>query len=104
MQAEMSQIRANDYCMFLCSGARLPTKDEYVALSRAMGSVSPEEGAVDYDVNHYDRGMVLGMRDRVFWSGSVLPFAYDQAYSFDGNSGAVSCDIRFLRNSVRCVF
>ncbi len=105
----MDQRDAVAYCAGLGGGSRLPTKDEYIALSRAMGSRQPvvydDHGhqRADYDVAGYNRNLIPDMNNRWFWSASVHPQDEDGAFDFDGNVGEVSLDNRDYNVSVRCV-
>ena len=100
----MSQPNSVNYCAGLGGGARLPTKDEYIALSRAMGSRDPEgdpEGAV-FDIA-YKGYLIPDMHGRSFWSASVAPFPYSEgAFCFVGYDGRIGIT-HTQYGPVRCV-
>ena len=100
---EMSQRDAVAYCASLGGGARLPTKDEYIALSRAMGSRQPDFHAPGYDVNGYHRNLIPDMDYQWFWSESVHPQNDVYAFVFISNAGDVNYYGLDGIFSVRCV-
>jgi hypothetical protein len=81
---------AIEFCRNLGGGARLPTKEEYEALIRAM---SPG--------GRYNPDLLPDMRGRWFWSSG--PNGFDDAWKFYGNLGNVSIGYRSVRIHVRCV-
>jgi hypothetical protein len=105
----MNQQDAVAYCAGLGGGARLPSKDDYVALSRAMGSRQPVyfedngNGRADYDTAGYNRNLIPDMNGRFFWSASVFPRYDDHALGFGGDGGSVGYGYRGDGKSVRCV-
>lgn len=99
----MKQGDADAYCTGLGGGARLPTKDEYITLARAMGSVQPECGAPDYDVAGYNRHLIPDMINRVFWSSSFPPRCGDSAFVLYGVGGYLYACRCCFSESVRCV-
>lgn len=89
----MNHADAVQFC--LAHGGRLPTKEEYEALGRAMGRGRP---------GGYDRNRIAGMDARWFWSGSVHPDNADGAFFFSGNFGSVASDYRdYADGSARCL-
>ena len=58
----MNWDAADRFCRALGDGARLPTREEYEALGRAMGRP-----------NNYRSDMIADMRQNWFWSSSVNP-------------------------------
>jgi hypothetical protein len=99
----MNQRDAVAYCAGLGGGARLPTKDEYIALSRAMGSRQPDYNALGYDLAGYNRNLIPDMNNRWFWSASVHPQNDGNAFNFRGTYGEVYHYNRGNYGSVRCV-
>ncbi len=124
----MNQKDAVAYCTGLGGGSRLPTKDEYIALSRTMGSSQPdpywrayEGGNIhpddpdlpayelesfepgDLDVAGYRRDLIPNITGRWYWSASTQPI-HDRATVFRGNSGSVSYEeLGNIGGSVRCI-
>ncbi len=98
----ISQPDAIIYCAIL--GARLPTKEDYVELSRLMGSEQPIWGLLNYDVAGYNSDLVSDMNGRFFWSSSVRPNVFGSAFGFGGSSGFVGFDYVDNEKSVRCVW
>ncbi len=102
----MSQKDAKTYCKDLGDGsARLPTKNEFIALSKAMGSSQPDSLEPGYDVKNFKRMLIL---DRVFsvawfWSESVDPQNDRLGFYFSAIDGSVTADSVGYRGSVRCV-
>ncbi|MEO5969125.1 MAG: hypothetical protein ABIQ95_04295 [Bdellovibrionia bacterium] len=90
---EMNWDAANRFCRDLGDGARLPTKEEYGALGRAMGRP-----------NNYNPDMIADMRGNWFWSSSVHPGYLHYYYVFYGNDGDID-DARRVNDvgAVRCV-
>ena len=89
--SRMNHHDAINFCLGLGGGSRLPTREEYEALSRAM------------TVNgHYDRNRIPDMSDKWFWSASLHP-NHDSACNFNGDNGNFyDGDLRD-ESSVRCV-
>ena len=99
----MNHEDAVAYCAGLGGGARLPTKDEYIALSRAMGSRQPDYYAPRMDADGYNRNLIPDMNRRTFWSASVLPQYGVFNFYFGGDDGYVNYYDRADSKSVRCV-
>jgi hypothetical protein len=99
----MDQRDAVAYCAGLGGGSRLPTKDEYIALSRAMGSRQPDYNALGYDLAGYNRNLIPDMNNRWFWSASVHPQNDGNAFNFNSDFGRVGSYSRDYGKSVRCV-
>ncbi|MEO7162247.1 MAG: hypothetical protein ABI041_04960 [Bdellovibrionia bacterium] len=76
------------FCKTLGRGSRLPTREEYEALGRAMGYP-----------NEYDDDLLPDMSGNMFWSSS--PYGKGSAWYFSGAS--VNNYVRDSYNSVRCV-
>jgi len=92
------------YCAGRLGGnSRLPTKDEYNALSRAMGSRQPDYEAPGFDVAGYNRNLIPGMNNQWFWSASARPRYGGYAFGFNGFHGVVDDYYRYDYGSVRCV-
>ncbi len=90
---KMNQPSAEEFCQNLGGGARLPTREEYEALARAMGAP-----------NHYDRNVIPDMVNNWFWSSSIHPSDAFYFYYFYGNGGGIYLGHRsFQDSSVRCV-
>ncbi|MEO5969411.1 MAG: DUF1566 domain-containing protein [Bdellovibrionia bacterium] len=81
---------AGGFCRGLGDRARLPTREEYEALGRAMGRP-----------NNYDPDMIADMRGNYFWSSS--PNGNNSAWGFNGCSGGVENYGRGFHGAVRCV-
>jgi hypothetical protein len=93
VERKMNHDQAVAYCRD--QGARLPTKEEYEALGRAMGRDERGKG--------YQRNLIPEMEDRWFWS-SLYGLGDDFAYYFYGNFGSVGYVFRNgIYGSVRCV-
>jgi len=92
---EMDHYDAEKYCQGL--GTRLPTKEEWEALSRAMTIPSGK----------YNPELLPGTKDKSFWSSSVSPNDADFACSFYGSNGNVDLYGAYSRKDgyywVRCV-
>ncbi len=58
----MDQRDAVAYCASLGGGARLPTKDEYIALSRAMGVRQPDFTAPGFNLDGYNVNLISDMK------------------------------------------
>ena len=113
----MAQPNAVNYCEGLGGGARLPTKDEYIALSRAMGSRQPlmatdiNNPRTDFSLNGYQRNLMPDltpdMNDAYFWSASPEPvnasLGLNGAFYFSGGTGHVYMDAGHSPFFVRCV-
>ena len=100
----MNQQGAVAYCASRGGGARLPTKDEYIALSRAMGSRQPDRSAPGYDSAGYNVNLIPDTNNRWFWSASRRPRNDDGAFYFAGNVGGINYfSSRIGYSSVRCV-
>lgn len=101
----MNQSEAVAYCTGLGGGSRLPTKDEYIALSRAMGSKQPFYHAPGFDVAGYDGNLIPDMDRKIFWSVAVHPLAADFGCVFGSGVGIVGYDYSYSDTefSVRCV-
>lgn len=85
---------ADRFCRGLGGGARLPTREEFEWLGRAMGRP-----------NHYRSDMIADMRRRWFWSSSVKERDPGHYYYFNGDSGVISDTFgRNRHGSVRCVY
>ncbi len=100
------QLRQRDavaYCAGLGGGSRLPTKDEYIALARAMGSRQPDYHAPGFDSAGYDKSLIPDLINRNFWTASVDPQYDDRAFNFIGSEGYIYHDNRGSIESVRCV-
>jgi hypothetical protein len=88
---------ADAFCRGLGDGARLPTREEYVALGTAMGYP-----------NRYNPDMIADMRGNWFWSSSVPPRspgyeADPHAATLDGSRGGIVYQSLRYELSVRCV-
>jgi hypothetical protein len=87
---EMNWQEAINYCANLGGGARLPTTDEYGALSRAMSLG-----------RHYNANLLPDTLQKWFWSSS--PHGENLAHYFNGFDGNVYHRYRISDFSVRCV-
>jgi hypothetical protein len=89
---KMDQRDAESFCRSLGRGSRLPTKEEFEALSRVMslgGTYTPD--------------LFPGTIGHLFWSSSVDSRYADSAFYFNGNGGNL---VSYRRNDydfVRCV-
>ncbi len=99
----MNQRDAVAYCAGLGGGARLPTKDEYIALGQAMGGRYPEWEGFGYHVPGYARNLIPDMHNRLFWSASLTRQEHGDAFFFNGYYGNVDQYSRDYDRSVRCV-
>jgi len=99
----MGYQEAVGFCASLGGRARLPTRGEYIALSRAMGSRQPDSDAPSRDVAGYDRSRMPDFADRDFWSASVHSVYADSAYYFSGMVGDINSEAFYEGLSVRCV-
>ena len=105
----MNQIEAVAYCTALGEGFRLPTKDEYVALSRAMGTLQPVQTdgidmLNDYNLGGYNKNFIQDMNERNFWSETIHPTTTDFAFIFRSRDGGLQFYGRDEgAASVRCV-
>jgi len=101
----MTQEEAVAFCRDTVGGAaRLPTKDEYLALSRALGSRQPDiEAPGGCDVSGYKSNLLPDMGKRGFWSASEVVGRPRAAYRFDGIHGYARGVNRDSSFSVRCV-
>ena len=88
----MSQQQAEDYCKSL--GARLPTKEELEALSRAKGYQVPGR--------KFDSGSPIETKGRWFWSGSVDDSNNNLGFYLN-KPGDILSDSRSSRLSALCV-
>ena len=92
---KMSQSDAIWYCQTLGGGARLPTKEEWEALAKAMstgGRYNPES-----------LPGTGGISGKWFWSSSDAPDDADFAFNFGGKQGGVAFEERSSGGFVRCV-
>ncbi len=96
---DMGHADAVTFCGALGNGARLPTKGEYLALSRAMGARDPEHN--HFEGYHFTR--LPNMRNRWFWSTSVSQREDGFAFYFSGTGGYVQDYVCSGLGSVRCV-
>ena len=84
---------ADRFCRGLGDGARLPTREEYLALGRAMGWP-----------NNYRSDRITDMSHNWFWSSSVDPDYPDYFYGFNGVNGDMVDYLRvFADGAARCV-
>jgi len=89
---KMSQSDAMRYCQHLGGGARLPTREEWEALAKAMSTGG-----------RYNSDLLPGTKGKWFWSSSDAPDDADFAFNFGGKQGSVAFEERSSVGSVRCV-
>ena len=98
---------SDGYCFNNFNGARLPTKDDFIALSQAMGSIQPLWLRVpNYipNVAGYDRSLIPGMTTRIkFWSRTNPVNSSTQWYVFDGYTGIVDDIAYYWSHPFMCV-
>lgn len=99
----MNHRDAQNFCVGLGGGARLPTKDEYRALSQAMGSGQPEVKAPGFDVTGYRIDHLPTNHRRWFWSATAHPLYSVDAFVLSGQNGSISTYARLNHSYVRCV-
>ncbi len=95
----MTYEEAVDFCSKMGGGARLPSFEDYIALSQAMGSSSPLWDAADFNVAGYNSSLISNNWID-FWASGGNP---NCRYYFTGNKGVIFYRFPFFRLAVRCV-
>jgi hypothetical protein len=105
----MNHRDAVAHCLSLGGGARLPTKEDWISLSRAMGSGQPDQIAPEFNVDGYNDRLIPQFGGRLFWSASVHPLNddFNAFFFFDSGNGSIHYDLshyfRDFTASVCCV-
>ncbi len=104
---ELKQADASVFCSSLGEGARLPTREDYLRLTRTVGAKTPEIGDFDGYQGRFLAYLFSGMPGQKvavkYWSSSTSKDG-KWARLFDTRTGRFTWAERGALFSVRCVY